>query len=35
MLECDGEMMGETPVDIEIVPQAIRVVVTKEFLERK
>jgi hypothetical protein len=25
-------MMGETAVDIEIVPRAIRVVVTKEFL---
>lgn len=34
-VECDGEMMGETPVEIEIVPQAVRVVVTKEFLERR
>ena len=32
-LECDGELMGGTDVDIEIIPQAIRVVVTKEFLE--
>lgn len=32
MLECDGEMMGETPVEIDIVPQSVRVVVTKEFL---
>lgn len=32
MLECDGERMGETPIDIEVVPHAIRVVVTKEFL---
>ena len=31
-IECDGEMMGETPIDIEVVPHAIRVVVTKEFL---
>ena len=31
-LECDGEMMGGTPVDIEIVPRAIKVVVTKEFI---
>ena len=31
-LECDGELMGETPIDIEVVPQAIRVIVTKEFL---
>lgn len=35
MLECDGEMMGETTVDIEIVPRAIRVVVTKEFLSSR
>ncbi len=33
-IESDGELMGETPVDIEVVPHAIRVVVTKEFLER-
>ena len=32
MLECDGELMGETPIDIEVIPQAVRVVVTKEFL---
>ncbi len=31
-LECDGEMMGHTPVDIEVIHRAIRVVVTKEFL---
>lgn len=31
-LECDGELMGETPIDIEVVPHAIRVIVTKEFL---
>ena len=31
-LECDGEMMGETPVEITVVPHAIRVAVTKEFL---
>ena len=31
-LECDGEMMGETPVEISVVPHAIRVTVTKEFL---
>ena len=31
-LECDGELMGGTDVDIHVVPQAIRVVVTKEFL---
>ena len=34
-LECDGELMGETPVDIEVVPRAIKVVVTKEFLESR
>lgn len=33
-IECDGELMGETPVDIEVVPRAIRVIVTKEFLEQ-
>lgn len=31
-LECDGELMGYTDVEISVVPQAIRVVVTKEFL---
>lgn len=31
-LECDGELMGHTPVVIDIIPKAIRVVVTKEFL---
>ena len=35
LLECDGELMGGTDVDIEVVPQAIRVVVTKEFLESR
>lgn len=34
-LECDGEMMGQTPVEIEVIPRAIRVVVTREFLERQ
>jgi YegS/Rv2252/BmrU family lipid kinase len=33
-LESDGELMGETPVDIEVVEQALRVVVTREFKER-
>ena len=32
-LECDGELMGQTPVEIEVIPRAIRVVVTSEFLE--
>ena len=32
-LETDGELQGGTPVTISIVPQAIRIVVTKEFLE--
>ena len=31
-LECDGELMGYTDVEINVVPQAISVVVTKEFL---
>lgn len=33
-IECDGELMGGTPVDIEVIPQAIRVIVTKEFLSK-
>ena len=32
-LETDGELQGETPVTISVVPQAIKIVVTKEFLE--
>ena len=35
LLECDGELMGGTDVDIEVVPRAVRVVVTKEFLESR
>ena len=30
-LETDGELQGGTPVTISVVPQAIRIVVTKEF----
>lgn len=32
-LESDGELMGETPVEIEVVPQAIKVLVTRSFIE--
>ena len=32
-LETDGELQGGTPVTISVVPQAIKIVVTKEFLE--
>lgn len=32
-LETDGELHGGTPVTITVVPQAIKIVVTKEFLE--
>lgn len=32
-LETDGELQGITPVTISVVPQAVRFVVTKEFLE--
>lgn len=32
-LETDGELQGVTPVTISVVPQAVRFVVTKEFLE--
>lgn len=31
-LEADGELMGETPVAVNILQRAIRVVVTREFL---
>ena len=34
-IETDGELQGETPATISIVPQAVRFVVTKEFLEEK
>ena len=32
-LECDGELMGGTPITISVIPQAVRFIVTKEFLE--
>ena len=32
-LETDGELQGGTPVTISVVPQAIKIVVTKEFLQ--
>lgn len=35
MLETDGELQGETPVEIEVVHRAIRVVVSREFLESR
>ncbi len=34
-LETDGELLGGTPVEINVIPHAIRVVVTKEFLGEK
>lgn len=34
-LETDGELQGGTPVTISVVPQAIKIVVTKEFLEEE
>lgn len=34
LLETDGELHGGTPVTIEVVPQAIQIVVTKEFLQK-
>ena len=34
-IETDGELQGNTPVTISIVPQAICIVVTKEFLEEE
>ena len=33
-LETDGELQGETPVTISVVPQAIKVVVTEESLQQ-
>ena len=32
-LETDGELQGESPVTISVVPEALRFVVTKEFLQ--
>ena len=32
-LETDGELHGGTPVTITVVPQAIKIVVTKEFAQ--
>ena len=34
-LEADGELLGETPLEFSILPRAIRVVVSKEFAQRK
>lgn len=34
-LETDGELLGGTPATISIVPQALRFVVTKEFLQEQ
>lgn len=34
LLETDGELQGNTPVTIAIEPQAVRFVVTKEFMEK-
>jgi diacylglycerol kinase family enzyme len=34
-LETDGELQGGTPVTITVEPQAIRIVVTKEFLSNE
>jgi diacylglycerol kinase family enzyme len=33
-LETDGELQGETPVIISVVPHAIKVVVTEESLQQ-
>lgn len=35
LLETDGELHGGTPVTIEVVPKAVQIVVTKEFLNNK
>ena len=35
LLETDGELHGGTPVTIEVVPKAVQIVVTKEFLKQK
>ena len=34
-IETDGELQGTTPVTISVVPQAIRFMVTKEFLDEQ
>lgn len=34
-LEADGELLGETPLEFSILPRAIRVVVSKEFIDAR
>ncbi|MDO4757632.1 MAG: diacylglycerol kinase family lipid kinase [Rikenellaceae bacterium] len=34
-LEADGELLGETPLDFSIIPRGIKVVVSKEFYDRR
>ena len=34
-LEADGELLGETPLEFSILPRAIRIVVSKEFVEKR
>ena len=34
-LEVDGELLGETPLEFEVQPRAIRVVVSKRFYEQR
>ncbi|MBE6196102.1 MAG: diacylglycerol kinase family lipid kinase [Rikenellaceae bacterium] len=34
-LEIDGELLGHTPLEFSVLPRAISIVVTKEFLERR
>ena len=33
MLEVDGELLGTTPLEFKIMHRAVRVIVTKEFLD--
>jgi diacylglycerol kinase family enzyme len=33
MLEVDGELLGTTPIEFKIMHRAVRVIVTKEFLQ--
>ena len=34
-VELDGELLGETPVEFSVLPRAIRIVVSEEFLKRE
>lgn len=35
MVEVDGELLGETPIEFSLLKQAIRIVVSREFLDKR